>query len=133
MDDFYEEDVYERKVQRNNTNTGGGVVRIILIVALCWWGYNHFVKKDYSKPWWSGVGIQNVCVIHVVGNLNCYSLSVSAEGKKVMSLTLPGGQYNAVVSTECGYVSEINERYCEIVDSKGNEWEVRNTSRVNNK
>ena len=123
----------EQQYSGNNANRGGGILGLIVIIALCWWGYNHFVKKDYSKPWWSGVTRQNVCVIHVVGNLNCYYLSVSAEGRKVMSLTLLSGQYYSVTSTECGYISEIDERYCELVDSKGNEWEVRNTSRVNDK
>ena len=45
-----DEDEYERESRNKHSNTGSGIVSLIIVIALCWWGYNHFVKKDYLKP-----------------------------------------------------------------------------------
>lgn len=106
----------ERHVQRG----GSGLFGLIVFIAICWWGYNHFIRTD--RPWWNGEQVQYVCAIHQQGNFNCYSLYVTVEDNQIVQMSFPNGGYATIVYTNC-YKSDV--RVCDFTDSHDREWEVK--------
>ncbi len=39
---------------------GVGLIGIIVVGVLVWFGYRALHKTDYSKPWWRGTQVQRV-------------------------------------------------------------------------
>jgi hypothetical protein len=104
--------------------SGGGILGLIIFIALAWWIYSSFIKTDYSKPWWDGTANQRVCVVHNPDNDNCYTLPVTAEEDHIVQLGFPDGGYVAVASTECGKAVSFEGQYCVITDVQGGDWQV---------
>lgn len=121
-DDDLDDDEREER-HNNNAGTGGGIVSLIIVIALCWWGYNHFIKKDYSKPWWKGTASQKVCSTE--GNENCYTLSVYSDGETIDTINFPNGGYLSGDS-ECFEAASFYDydQFCRFYDQQGRKWDV---------
>ena len=117
------DDDNERQYSGNNANRGGGILGLIVIIALCWWGYNHFVKKDYSKPWWKGAATQRVCATGY--NQDCNNQLVYSNGDSIDSISFPNGGYLHGYS-ECFEAASFYEydQFCRFYDQQGRKWDV---------
>jgi len=118
------EDEYERELRNNHSNAGSGIVGLIVIIALCWWGYNHFLKKDYSKPWWTGTQSMKVCDAN--DDDKCYTLPVSSDGKYITRVGFPNGGYIIPNSSECAEAASFYDfdSFCTFWETNGTEWDV---------
>lgn len=107
----------------SNSTTGGSLIGLIIIVAICWWGYNHFIKKDYSKPWWEGTAAQEVC--STGDSQTCYRLSVYSDGEGIDTIYFPDGGYLSGDS-ECFEAASIYnyDHFCRFYDQEGRLWDV---------
>lgn len=128
MDD---EDYEQREHHRNNDGgIVGGIIGLIVVIAVGLWAYNSFFGKDYSKPWWNGTAYQNVCVVHNPENDTCGSIAVTVEDDRITTLSTPDGV--ALIATmDCGRaetdggLAGEGKRYCVIGDVGGKrEWQV---------
>lgn len=120
---MYDDDEKE-EWQNNYASQGGGLLGLIVLIAIGWWAYNHFFKS-YDKPWWNGTEYQKVCVVHNPNNTNCYNLPVTAEGGEVTRLGLPNGNSTLIGTMDCGEAVTFEGRYCVIVDITGRDWQVQ--------
>ena len=120
----YEEDEDEKDGSYpKNLGSGGGIISLIILIAICWWGYNSFIKKDYSKPWWEGVASQKVC--STGDNQNCYTLSVYSDGQAIESISFPNGGY-VRGDSECFKAASFSgyDQFCRFFDQQGRKWDV---------
>lgn len=102
-------------------SSAGGVVELIIVIGLCWWGYNNFIKHDYSIPWWSGVETQEVC--DAFDGSKCYILSVESDGTYVDKIYFPNGGYVIPASSSCAERAG-GGRFCTFSEPNGKEWDI---------
>lgn len=126
----YMSEEHEERKNYNSAVSGGGIIGLIILALIGWWAYSTFFK-DYSKTWWSGTSVQNVCVVHNPNDSSCFNASVTAENGRVTSLSLPNGGTAIISTNDCdksdidGGLAGKGKRYCVIGEiAGGREWQV---------
>ncbi len=108
----------------SQTSSGGGLIGTIIFLAICWWGYNHFINHHYDKAWWSGSESQKVCVVHNPTNDNCYNLTVYASEGLVQQINFPNGGFVGIMSQTCGKAVTFEGRFCDVTDNQNRDWQI---------
>lgn len=108
-----------------DNSSSSGLFGLIVFIVICVFIYNHWIKKDYSKPWWTGTATQQVCKVPYYSSSDCYSLPVTAEDDRIVSLTFPNGGYFNIIDAECvKAASTYNfDQFCTFTND-GDEWEI---------
>lgn len=80
-------------------------------------------KPDYSKPWWEGAEVQQVCTSD--GSEKCYTLHVTSDGESITQVSFPNGGY-LYGDSECHEAADIYtyDQFCRFYDQEGRKWDV---------
>ena len=116
-----DDEIESQKILNSSGTSGAGIISLIIIIALCWWGYSLLFKKDYSKPWWNGVANQEVC--DAFDGNQCYTLSVNSDGQKITQVNFPNGGYITPASSSCDKEAS-GGKFCTFFEDNGKEWDV---------
>lgn len=102
---------------------------VLLIIGIL--GYNHFFKKDYSKPWWTGAQTRNICVVNNPGNRACGSTLVTAEDGRITKIDFSDGSSASISISDCGKaeteygLAGKDKRYCVVEElGGGRKWQI---------
>lgn len=125
-----ENDENEQQYSNNNSSTGGGILGLIVIIALCWWGYSHFIKKNYTKPWFTGRSIVHVCKPYVPSIADCYILTAESDGNAIYRINFNNGGYIYNHGGNCfeAYPDPLfnkEKRVCYFIENDGTKYSVQ--------
>lgn len=100
-----------------------GTVGILLLIPLIWFGYAHYQKVQFEKPWWHGTSAQKVCLSD--HSETCYTLPVTVDEGLTMSITFPntGRVYGEAECSEAASYYDF-DRFCHFTDQENRGWDV---------
>ncbi len=115
--------------QYSDSSTGGGIVVLVIVILIGWWGYNHFIKTDYSKPWFKGEALVHVCKVPYYSLSDCYLTSVTSDGTEIIQINFSNGGYLVNQGGECYEAAadptfNNDKRVCTLNDDDGNRWDI---------
>lgn len=110
----------------SQSSTIGGLIGLVIIIVIGVWVYNNLFKgDDYSKPWWEGSAVQQVCPTFDDGE-QCYYLTVVSDGEQVTGVNFKNGGY-LYGSSECHKAAEDlydYDRFCRFWDQENRKWDI---------
>lgn len=135
---MHDDEDSQREHSSNNSGSAfGGIIGLVIIIALGWWAYNTFFGADTSKPWWDGTAYQRVCAVHVApDDAYCDLMAVTVQDERITTLVLPdslgrNGESVVISTNDCdkatteGGLAGKDKRYCVIGEiGGGREWQV---------
>jgi len=108
---------------------GSGIVGLIIVGLIVWWGYAHFLKIDYSKPWFNGIAKVHACNPAAQSIADCTVLTAESDGNTITRITFSNGSYIDNHGGSCyeAYADPLfnkEKRVCQLMDTEGTKWAI---------
>lgn len=115
----------ESTKDKNSSAYSGGLVGLIILIAFCLWGYNSFIKTDYSHTWWDGDSVQRICGTGNLQSFGCNDARVYSVDGKISSISVQ----NTIATgySECYKAADIYDfdRFCRFwEDGTNQKWDI---------